>query len=139
MNFDVIFVQDLQAKNIRLVLKQKTSSYGLDQTSPHSSSWKANCKNSDITEFFLKKKSSLKSDLSYGFMELALPITLSICLPCLSTPPNCWKIESQIKSTTHHGDFNISAQFPFFLNNLRDILILKQSLCNNLLRGLPPA
>ena len=37
------------------VLKKKTSSYGLDQTSPNSSSWKANCKNSDITEFFFKK------------------------------------------------------------------------------------
>ena len=42
-----------------------------------------------------KKKSSLKSDLSYGFMELALPITLSICLPCLSTPQlvENWKLD----------------------------------------------
>ena len=76
------------------VLKKKTSSYGLDQTSPHSSSWIANSKNSDMTEFFLKK-SSPKSDLSYRFMELALPITLSICLPCLSTPQlvENWKLD----------------------------------------------
>ena len=46
-------------------------------------------------DYFKKKKSSLKSDLSYGFMELALPITLSICLPCLSTPQlvENWKLD----------------------------------------------
>ena len=85
-----------------------------------------------------KKKSSLKSDLSYGFMELALPITLSICLPCLSTPQlvENWKLD-QIDHPSRR--FQYICSISIFLNNLRDILILKQSLCNNLLRGLPPA
>ena len=71
-------------------------------------------------------------------MELALPITLSICLPCLSTPQlvENWKLD-QIDHPSRR--FQYLCSISIFPDNLRDILILKQSLCNNLLRGLPPA
>ena len=52
------------------------------------------------------------STFSFGFMEFALPITLPICPPCLSTP-NRWKIESRIKLITLQRSFNISLQILY--------------------------